>query len=118
MWAPNRQPYNNCHLLVINTQECEKSLERQAIFQSHKLWENMIQMHLGKQYELVAKQVMIGLHTAIYARAGFQHYCKEPLSTSLATGVGNIVGNKGAIGLCLKFGDTSLLFINAHLAGI
>lgn len=78
----------------------------------------MISFHIGRGYELVLTQVMVGLHTAIYVKKGLMHHISDPLSTSLATGVGNIVGNKGAIGICLKFGETSLLFINAHLAGI
>ena len=115
-WPSPKQPYHNCHLIIINTQECEKSLEKAVIFSSHKLWESMIQFHIGIGYEHVVSQAMVGLHTAIYVMKGFGHCVSQPMMASLATGAGNIVGNKGAVGISLKFGEISLLFINAHLA--
>jgi hypothetical protein len=35
----------------------------------------------------------------------------------VATGVGGILANKGAVGISVLVGDTSLLFVNAHFAG-
>lgn len=31
--------------------------------------------------------------------------------------IGGRVGNKGAVGISLKIADTTMLFVNAHLAG-
>jgi len=39
-------------------------------------------------------------------------------SASVATGVGQVLGNKGAVGICFDFGSTSLLFVNCHLSGM
>jgi hypothetical protein len=35
----------------------------------------------------------------------------------VATGIGGIVGNKGAVAISVYLGSTSLLFVNAHLTG-
>lgn len=34
----------------------------------------------------------------------------------IKTGIANVVGNKGAIGICFKYKDYSLLILNCHLA--
>lgn len=34
----------------------------------------------------------------------------------MATGILNTIGNKGGIGITFKVGETSLIFINCHLA--
>ena len=37
-------------------------------------------------------------------------------SSSVATGLGNTLGNKGGVGVGFTVGSTSFLFINAHFA--
>lgn len=39
-------------------------------------------------------------------------------SSTVATGIGGIVGNKGAVAISLYLGSMSFLFVNAHLTGI
>ncbi len=38
-------------------------------------------------------------------------------SSTVATGIGGIVGNKGAVAISVYLGSTSFLFVNAHLTG-
>ena len=42
---------------------------------------------------------------------------KEIESDEVATGFGNLIGNKGGIGISFKFFQKSFLFINCHLPG-
>lgn len=37
-------------------------------------------------------------------------------SASVASGIGNTLGNKGGIGISLTIGNTKLLFVCCHLA--
>ena len=36
----------------------------------------------------------------------------------IKNGVGNMVGNKGAVAIAFNYNFTSIIFINCHLAGI
>lgn len=36
---------------------------------------------------------------------------------SIATGIGNVIGNKGGVGVGLLLKGTSFLFVNSHLTG-
>ena len=40
-------------------------------------------------------------------------------SGSIATGIGNVIGNKGGVGVGLNIADrASILFINSHFTGL
>ncbi|KAH9953554.1 hypothetical protein BGW80DRAFT_1259257 [Lactifluus volemus] len=65
-------------------------------------------------YELLVKERMM-----VYTSP---HSCMVTQNTSsgsmVTTGlIGGRVGNKGAVGISLKIVDTTILFVNAHLAG-
>ena len=47
------------------------------------------------------------------------HRTIDSQSGHVATGIGNVVGNKGGVGVGLLLGeDTSFLFVNSHFTGI
>jgi len=37
-------------------------------------------------------------------------------SSEVATGIGNLLGNKGAVAVSFRIGNRSFLFVNCHLA--
>ena len=43
-------------------------------------------------------------------------HVKSVMTSSIATGIGGIVGNKGGIGVSFLLRDTRLCFVNTHLA--
>jgi hypothetical protein len=43
---------------------------------------------------------------------------KDVSSTYVKTGIGNFIGNKGAVAISFKLKEKSIAIVNCHLAGI
>jgi hypothetical protein len=52
----------------------------------------------------------------VFVHKGLLPLVTEVHSTAVATGVANTLGNKGGVGVRFKLGNTTFLFVNAHLA--
>ncbi len=87
-------------------------------------------------YELLIKERMMGLYLAIFIHREARPFVRgnftldrltRPMHTNTITGtsksavtaglIGGRVGNKGGVGVSVNLDGTTLLFINAHLAG-
>ncbi|KAJ3056653.1 inositol polyphosphate 5-phosphatase [Rhizophlyctis rosea] len=115
---PTHPSYQNCHLIVIGTQECLLPLERSVLFPSKTAWEDLLMRHYGDEYELVGTDTMVGLHLAVLAKKEMVSYVEDVQLHHVPTGLSKVVGkigNKGGIGIGLKFMNTSMLFVNSHL---
>ncbi|KAI8835307.1 Endonuclease/exonuclease/phosphatase [Chytridium lagenaria] len=62
---------------------------------------------LGRQYSLLKTKRMGAMHLALFIKRSLRHK---------VTGIGRIMGNKGAVVIGLRLQDMKLLFINSHLA--
>lgn len=51
-----------------------------------------------------------------FVHRSLSHLCSVVTSAALPTGMGNTLGNKGAVALFLKIGNTKMLIVNAHLS--
>ncbi|KAF1986082.1 DNase I-like protein [Aulographum hederae CBS 113979] len=68
-------------------------------------------------YKLVAEQQLIGLLLLVYASPSLAPDVKSVSTTSVGTGLGGYMGNKGAVTARLLLGDTTrLVFIDSHLS--
>jgi hypothetical protein len=65
------------------------------------------------QLKLFAVQA---IHIIAFVHKSLSHLCSVVTSAALPTGMGNTLGNKGAVSLYLKIGNTKMLVVNAHLA--
>ncbi|KAJ3221239.1 inositol polyphosphate 5-phosphatase [Clydaea vesicula] len=113
----------SCHLVVIGTQESQKSIEQSLIYSNFVKWETLLLHHLNlkkekeaEQYELVKTDFLIALHISVFVLKKYKHLVKATDSGKIATGIGNVVGNKGAVAVSLLFGKVSILFVNSHLS--
>jgi hypothetical protein len=60
--------YGDCHLVVIGTQECEKSIEKSMIFPSkHKEWDSVLDVYF-KDFVRVKTDSLVALHLIIFVR--------------------------------------------------
>jgi len=41
---------------------------------------------------------------------------KSIVKATVATGIGNVIGNKGGVGIAFSYNDSNLLFVTCHLA--
>jgi len=92
--------------------------------------------HRKGPYELLIKERMMGIYLAIFVHRDARHLVEgetdsddllDVLKTRLFVGssrsavtaglIGGRLGNKGGVGISVKIAGTTMLFINAHLAG-
>eukprot|EP00743_Colponemidia_sp_Colp-15_P001871 GILK01002039.1.p1 GENE.GILK01002039.1~~GILK01002039.1.p1 ORF type:complete len:477 (+),score=71.87 GILK01002039.1:47-1432(+) len=104
------------HLYVIGTEECERSIEASIVFQSKAKWEAKLQAALGDGYTLLRAHTLQAIHLCIFIRSDLVSSLHDVESAHVATGLGNVLGNKGGIGISFTIHHTSYLFINCHLA--
>ncbi|KAH3744417.1 p21-activated protein kinase [Pelomyxa schiedti] len=107
---------SNFHIVAIGTQECERSIGASLVFPSKANWENLLNKALGDQYSFVGSSTLGPMHLALFLAKTIKSFVGEVYAVEVPTGLGNVVGNKGATAISLNVGATSLLFINAHLS--
>ncbi|KAF9919635.1 inositol polyphosphate 5-phosphatase [Linnemannia zychae] len=107
----SKAPY---HIIAINTQECEREIREAVLFPSKNTWEKQLQTELGSDYVMVKTETMAALHIAVFIWKPIEDLVSAVDSSTVATGIGGIVGNKGAVAVSVYLGSTSLLFVNAH----
>jgi len=109
--------YRNNDIVVFGLQECEDiRLRRQEGHRSRK-WK-AIQSHcLGSQFVNLCHHKMGGLMLNVYCKKRIKKMITGIQLFEVACGVGNVLTNKGAVGLVLRLHDnTTLGLINVHLA--
>ena len=112
----NLLPNNRYHVYVVGTEECERSIAQSAINPSKKAWETYLSEALGCMYVPVRSHTLQAIHIIIFVHKGIAHLCSDISSGAIATGFGGNLGNKGAVSVSLRIADTTLTFVNAHLA--
>ncbi|KAF9573437.1 inositol polyphosphate 5-phosphatase [Mortierella alpina] len=103
------------HIIAINTQECEREIREAVLFPSKTAWEKHLQASLGQDYVMIKAETMAALHMAVFIWKPIEDLVSAVDSSTVATGIGGIVGNKGAVAISVYLGSTSFLFVNAHL---
>eukprot|EP01038_Epipyxis_sp_PR26KG_P005682 gene5682-7844_t len=109
-------PPNKFHLLVIGTEECERSIAQSALNPSKKNWENMLIDTLGPKYTPIRSHTLQAIHIIAFVHKAVAFMCTSVTSAAVPTGAGNTLGNKGGTSIFLKFCSTKILIVNAHLA--
>ncbi|KAK3997558.1 putative synaptojanin [Cladorrhinum sp. PSN332] len=70
----------------------------------------------GELYHVLHSAPLVGLFTCIFVKADLLSRVSNLNSAEVKRGMGGLHGNKGAIVVRFKVDDTSLCFINCHLA--
>lgn len=85
-----------------------------------KKWKRSIAEGLPPGYQLIAEQQLIGLYLVIYASSAIAPTISSVSTTSVGTGLGGYMGNKGAVTARIVLGETTrMVFVNCHLtAGV
>lgn len=101
-------------IYAIGTEECENSIESSFIFTSKQKWCNSIQSVLGDAYIEIAQQTLVAMHCIVYIRVVYAHLVSNIEVDSVATGIGDVMGNKGGVGISFSIGYTNMLFVTSH----
>ncbi len=70
----------------------------------------------GNLYQLLHSAPLVGLFTCIFVKADLRDRISNLSSAEIKRGMGGLHGNKGAIIVRFMVDDTSLCFVNCHLA--
>ncbi|KAI9103181.1 Endonuclease/exonuclease/phosphatase [Phlyctochytrium arcticum] len=107
-------PFEDCHLLVLGTQECEERLETAGIWQPREKarWMELLKQVVGPKYVPVATRTLVGLHLVVFVAKRYRQAVQD-ISTSDVRVFLN--GAKGAVAIAFRFYGRSYSFVNAHL---
>jgi len=66
-------------------------------------------------YEKVVVQTLWGIRIVLFVKPEHSKKITHLQCSQVRTGIGNVAGNKGAVGVSFYFGSLSLCFISSHL---
>lgn len=72
--------------------------------------------HLGREYTALRFVSLLHIRLLLFAKNDLVPYISGLASRTCATGVGNVVGNKGAVVFMLQICHTNVAFVCSHLA--
>lgn len=79
-------------------------------------WKEEMSRSLPPGYVLVAEHQLIGLLLLVYASPEVAREVRSVSTTSVGTGLGGYMGNKGAVTARIVLGETTrIVFVNSHL---
>ena len=80
-------------------------------------WRHSVSTALPRGYKLIAEQQLLGLYLVVYASSAIAPSISSISTTSVGTGLGGYMGNKGAVTTRIVIGETTrMVFINCHLS--
>eukprot|EP01119_Soliformovum_irregulare_P024189 TRINITY_DN8610_c0_g1_i2.p1 TRINITY_DN8610_c0_g1~~TRINITY_DN8610_c0_g1_i2.p1 ORF type:complete len:699 (+),score=144.84 TRINITY_DN8610_c0_g1_i2:204-2099(+) len=101
-------PADQHDIYAISVQECYSLGEEE--------WCAHLAAAVGTGYDRVSDCSLWGIRLVIFIRHSLSQDVHNLQRNSCATGVGSVAGNKGAVAISFKIRDTSLCFVNSHLA--
>lgn len=110
-WIPEN---SNFDIIVVGVQECEYNARSGE--SSETDFSNCIQNTVGSKYIKISSLSLLGIR--LYVLVKREHYYKisQIKKGTEATGLGNVVGNKGGVGVSFTFNETRFCFVTCHLA--
>lgn len=93
-----------------------KSIAASVFSPSKAEWERVLGAYLGDDYVMISSYALGGTHLAVFAHIAITPLISNISSECVATGIKNVVGNKGGVGIRFQLGKTSVLCISGHLA--
>lgn len=90
-----------------------------ADYTKGSLWENLVSNCLNQyneKYILLRVEQMSSLIILLFVKEDAISLIKNVEGSTKKTGFGGMTGNKGAVAISFKYGDSSFCFVNAHLS--
>ncbi|GAA5888107.1 hypothetical protein JCM6882_000282 [Rhodosporidiobolus microsporus] len=82
----------------------------------HKVLDEAVLRFLGTAYWPVKEEKLVGMYTVVFARNELRGQIRDLATHKIKNGFDEFYGNKGSLMFRLVLDDSSLCFINAHLA--
>ncbi|KAI9696653.1 MAG: hypothetical protein M1820_008102 [Bogoriella megaspora] len=96
--------------------------EQEHMSHQYRAWRDYLtrclQEHMppSESYDLLHTASMVGLFTAVFVRSSQRTHIQDIKSAEVKRGMGGLHGNKGALILRFILDDSSVCFVNCHLA--
>lgn len=88
-------PTEKYDIYVIGTEECSRSIQASVILPSKAKWVAALTAHMGSNYSKIADETLAAIHIIAFVRNELMLHIHNPETNTVATGIGDIVGNKG-----------------------
>jgi hypothetical protein len=111
-------PHKNYDIYAIGSEECLRSIFKSLFYSDKSEWESSLQNYFGNDYVLIASETLCAIHLVIFARSTLIKNISKVKVNTVKTGAKNLLGNKGAVGICFNIFNLSLMIINCHLAAL
>jgi len=97
------------------------SKAQEHMSQQYRIWQERlvkaIKIAAPKEpYTLIHSANLVGLYTCIFIRSVHQPSVRDVCTSTIKTGLAGLHGNKGAVVIRFLLDDSSLCFVNCHLA--
>ena len=102
-------------MYVVGSQEALSSIMGSVFKPSKALMNQMIQECLGEEFSMVGSVSLQATHLVVFARVRLLPLIMKVESDIIATGFGNMMGNKGAVKIQFELAGERMVFINCHL---
>lgn len=103
--------------MFVGLQECEDIRPRRNEGRRSRKWREIRESYLKKTHDCIVDHKLGGMQLSLYCKKTSSFPFKEYKVIEVPCGVGNVIGNKGAIALILKLKkQQSIALINCHLA--
>ena len=108
--------YRSSDIVIIGIQECEDIKPRRREGRRTRKWREIQRKYLGKSFKCISSHKMGGLFISIHAKQRATRAIQSLQVVDVACGVGNVLTNKGAVGVIMRIHNKTLALVNAHLA--
>mmetsp|Transcript_19624 Transcript_19624/g.29285 ORF Transcript_19624/g.29285 Transcript_19624/m.29285 type:complete len:524 (+) Transcript_19624:295-1866(+) len=108
-------PKNKHSLYVVGAQEC-KYKHREGFASCEEDWLSSLKKHFGSKYVMLKAKSLGEMRIALFCKDTEAKKFGMFETATEATGIGHVIANKGGVAIACCYNDTSLCFVNAHLA--
>ncbi|MCJ1398955.1 hypothetical protein MMC11_002156 [Xylographa trunciseda] len=108
--------------LFMGNKKKDSSSEQEHMSHQYRAWRDFLvraiedNMSSDQPYHLLHTANMVGLFSCVFVKASLRTHIRNVQATEVKRGLGGLHGNKGALILRFILNDTSLCFVNCHLA--
>lgn len=103
-------------IIIISTQECVRSILLSFLITNKEEWILMLKNYLNEKYVNLANENLSAFHISLFVNKKIKNDFKNIITGKIKTGYLNIIANKGAVAIGVKYKKYDLLFINCHLS--
>jgi hypothetical protein len=84
-------------IYAIGTEECGQSMEIAIVYDDKSKWEKLLIEHFGPNYVPIQRITLNAIHLIIVVRQDLLQFITSICANNVATGIGNVIGNKGIL---------------------